>query len=117
MTPREVHALFSVYDLTRREASLRWAIERVHFCNAHFNQDGAGWVIEDFLGGGNREDRIREAEQQRVQEKAQELMNKRAAIHESIAVDAAARAGKVPEWALAAKAAHDERLRRSGQWQ
>ncbi len=36
-------------------------------------------------------------------------MDKRAAIKESMAVDALAKAGKVPKWALEAKAADDRR--------
>jgi len=52
------------YQALRRayEAPLkRWAFEQATFHNANFETKGAPWVPDDFLGQGNRQERIAQA--------------------------------------------------------
>lgn len=53
MSFREFHALQTLYHGKLE----RWAIERAQFANAHFANDRVPFLPEDFLGGGNREQR------------------------------------------------------------
>lgn len=52
---RELHALKEVH----RASLTRWALERSMFMNAHFVRgDDERWTPEDFLGEGNRKERM-----------------------------------------------------------
>ena len=95
-----------IYEQRRWE----WALERTQVANAHLPPGGVAFTVEDFLGRGNRAERVQAAQLEASQTKWEEMMSKRAAQRETMAADKAARSGEgIPQWALDAKAADDRR--------
>jgi hypothetical protein len=65
---------------------------------------------DDFLGRGDRAERVKEAQLEAGRSKWEKMMEERAVAREMLAADKAARSGEgIPQWALDAKAADDRR--------
>lgn len=76
-----------------------WAHHQAQFHNAHFNSAGTPWIAEDFMGGGNREQRI----QMRLRDEAISVMeNKRLSRMKKGEVSA-----EIPDWAFGRKGRPD----------
>jgi hypothetical protein len=54
LTAVEFNALREVHDAPVR----RWAMTQATLHNAHFVTEGVPWMAEDFMGGGNRSQRV-----------------------------------------------------------
>lgn len=109
LTPREFQALADIHDGRRRD----WALERAQFCNVFLNGDGAGWTVEDFLGTGNRPERVEEACRKAEIEKCEEMHN-RLVVAKMNMDNQRPREEDVPQWAKDAAANSKGRLGSNG---
>jgi hypothetical protein len=67
---------YRALERPHRYALERWGLERAHFCNAHFKTDGVPWLPADFIGRGNRDQRIK---QRRIDGAAVAVLNRQLA--------------------------------------
>ncbi len=102
ITPRAYSAYVELYDGSVR----RWAFERAEFRNANFNLDPNAeaspdlvpWTAADFLGTGDREQRMAEAERNRMEAKVEEFRS-------------SLPTAEVPEWAIKARDLHQAKMK------
>lgn len=73
LTEEEYDALREVQE----EPARRWAIEMATLHNAHFDTQGAAWMADDFLGRGDRAQRLRGAARNRAELLAKQMQLKK----------------------------------------
>lgn len=89
MTAAEINALTEIQQAPVK----RWAIDLAAFYNGHFVTEGVPWVADDFLGRGNRAQRM-------MQRQRDNLDMAREQMRMARIVPGAPPPAGTPEWAI-----------------